>query len=154
MKSKILPIAGDASFRSFYRLKLSKKSKIIVVAHREKYKNLIAYTAVNRFLRKNKILAPKLYSHNFYKGFLLIEDFGNISFYKILCKTKNKIIVYKKLVDLLLKIQKIKPKPKVKNIKNGFHSIEKYSNKHLFKESNLFFDWYLPLFLTKKKLQL
>ena len=29
--------------------------------------------------------------------------------------------------------------------------LEKYSKKHLFKESNLFFDWYLPLFLKKKK---
>ena len=42
MKSKILPIAGDASFRSFYRLNLGKKSKIVVLASREKYKNLIA----------------------------------------------------------------------------------------------------------------
>ena len=59
--------------------------------------------------------------------------------------------IYKKLIDLLLKIQKIKPKLKIKNINNGLHIIEKYSNKYLFEESNLFFDWYLPLFLSKKK---
>ena len=59
--------------------------------------------------------------------------------------------IYKKLVDLLLKIQKIKPKSKIKNIQNNLHKVEKYSKKHLFKESNLFFDWYLPLFLSKKK---
>jgi len=52
---------------------------------------------------------------------------------------------------LLLKIQKIKPKSKIKNINNGLHIINKYSNKYLFKESDLFFDWYLPLFLNKKK---
>ena len=46
MKSKILPIAGDASFRTFYRFILNKKSKIIVSAKKEKYKNLIAYCAV------------------------------------------------------------------------------------------------------------
>ena len=151
MKFKILPIAGDASFRTFYRLVLNKTSKIIVLAKKEKNKNLVAYLAINQFLRQNKILAPKLYTHNYLKGIIIIEDFGDISFYKILLKKKNKLAIYKKLVDLLLKIQKIKPKSKIKNIKNGSYIIEKYSNKHLFRESNLFFDWYLPLFLNKKK---
>ena len=31
------------------------------------------------------------------------------------------------------------------------HVINKYSNKYLHKESDLFFDWYLPLFLNRKK---
>ena len=29
--------------------------------------------------------------------------------------------------------------------------MNKYSNKYLFQESDLFFDWYLPLFLSKKR---
>ena len=151
MKSKILAIAGDASFRTFYRLISNKSSKIIVVAKKEKYKNLIAYSAVNEFLRANKILAPKLYAYNYPRGIIVIEDFGDSSFYKILLKKKNKLIIYKKLVDLLLKIQKIKPKSKIKNINNKPHVINKYSNQFLHKESDLFFDWYLPLFLNKKK---
>jgi hypothetical protein len=151
MKFKIFPVAGDASFRTFYRLVLNKTSKIIVVAKKEKYKNLIAYSAINKFLRNNKILTPKLYTHNYSKGIIVIEDFGDLSFYTILLKKKDKLPTYKKLTDLLLKIQKIKPKLKIKNINNGSHIIEKYSNKYLFKESNLFFDWYLPLFLSKKK---
>ena len=151
MKFKILSIAGDASFRTFYRLSLNKSSKIIVLAKKEKYQNLVAYTSINKFLRNNKILTPKLYAHNYPKGIIVIEDFGDLSFYKILLKKKNKLPIYKKLVDLLLKIQKIKSKIKIKNINNGSHIIDKYSNKYLFKESNLFFDWYLPLFLSKKK---
>ena len=88
MKFKILPITGDASFRTFYRLVLNKTSKIIVLAKKEKYKNLVAYLAINQFLRQNKILAPKLYMHNYLKGIIIIEDFGDISFYKILLKKK------------------------------------------------------------------
>jgi len=151
MKSKILPIPEDASFRTFYRLILNKRSKIIVFAKKEKYKNLIAYSAINKFLRANKILAPKLYAHNYFRGIIVIEDFGDSSFFKVLVKKKNKLVIYKKLIDLLIKIQKIKPKSKIKNITNGSHIINKYSNKYLFKESDLFFDWYLPLFLNKKK---
>ena len=151
MKTKILPIAGDASFRTFYRFISNKSSKIIVFAKKEKYKNLIAYSAINKFLRANKILAPKLYAHNYPKGTIVIEDFGDLSFYKVLLKKKNKLIIYKKLVDLLIKIQKIKPKSKIKSISNRSHVMNKYSNKYLFKESDLFFDWYLPLLLSKKK---
>jgi len=152
MNYKISKIAGDASFRKFYRITLNKKSKIIVFAQKEKYKNLIAYSAINRFLRHNKILAPKLYSHNYSKGIILIEDFGDNLFHKILIKHKNKLLIYKKLVNLLLKIQKIKPQNKVKNINNSTHLIEKYSKKHLQRESDLFFKWYLPLVISKKKL--
>ena len=151
MRSKILPITEDASFRTFYRIILNKKSRVIVLAKKEKYKNLIVYSTINKFLRVNKILAPKLYMHNFSKGVIIIEDFGNFSFYEALLKNKNKLIIYKKLVDLLLKIQKIKPKSKIKNINNKPHVINKYSNQFLHKESDLFFDWYLPLFLNKKK---
>jgi len=151
MKSKILPISADASFRNFYRIILKKNSKIIVFAEKEKYQNLIAYSAINKFLRKNKILAPKLFTHNYKKGIIVIEDFGDLSFYKVLSKQKNKFIIYKKLVNLLLKIQKIEPRTNLKAINGKQHIIRKYSNKFLHKESDLFFDWYLPLFFKKKK---
>ena len=151
MKYKILPIAGDASFRKFYRFILNNNSKIIVSSKEEKYKNLVAYSAINKFLRKNKILAPKLLAHDYLKGIIVIEDFGDISFHKVLLKQKKKLTTYKKLIDLLLKIQKIKPKSRIKNIIDKPHVINKYSNKYLHKESDLFFDWYLPLFLNKKK---
>ena len=68
MKIKILPITGDASSRIFSRIILKKENKIIVYAKNDKYKNLAAYTAVNKFLRNNKVLAPKLVAHNYEKG--------------------------------------------------------------------------------------
>ena len=151
MKFKILPITEDASFRKFYRFISNNSSKIIVSSKKEKYKNLVAYTAINKFLRRNKILAPKLIAQDYSKGIIVIEDFGDISFHKILLRQKKKLTTYKKLIDLLLKIQKIKPKLSIKNILGTHHVINKYSNKYLHKESDLFFDWYLPLFFEKKK---
>ena len=153
MNFKISRIAGDASFRRFYRLVLNKSNKIIVLANKKKYENLIAYTAINKFLRNNKILTPKLYDYDFSKGVILIEDFGDLSFYKVLIKKKNKLKIYKKLINLLIKIQKIKTKKKIKTINNKSHIIKKYTKKYLFQESDLFFDWYLPLFLSKKKVK-
>jgi len=151
MKYEILQIASDASFRRFYRFVFNKKSKIIVLATKEKYKNLVAYSTINKFLRNNKILAPKLYLHDYSKGIIIIEDFGGTSFHSVLLKKKNQLPIYKKLVNLLIKIQKIKPKKKIKNILNKSHIVDEYSGKFLHKESDLFFDWYLPLFLRKNK---
>ena len=51
MHSKLLAIAGDASFRTFYRFVSNKGNKIIVFAKKEKYKNLIVYSSINKFLR-------------------------------------------------------------------------------------------------------
>ena len=151
MTFKIQSIAGDASFRKFYRFILNNNSKIIVSSKKEKYKNLVAYTAINKFLRENKIFTPRLLEHDYPKGVIVIEDFGNLSFHKVLLKKKQKLTTYKKLIDLLIKIQKIKPKSKIKNIISKAYVINKYSNKYLHKESDLFFEWYLPLFLSKKK---
>ena len=72
MSYKLIPIKRDASFREFYRQILNNKKRIIVLAQREIYQNLIAYTAVNKFLRQNGILAPKLYDYNFKKGIVSI----------------------------------------------------------------------------------
>ena len=152
VKYKISQIAGDASFRKFYRVVENKKSKIIVFAKKEKYKNLIAYTAVNKFLRDNNILAPKLFENNYKLGSIIIEDFGNLSFHKILLKKNNKFSTYKQLIDLLLKIQTIKPKIHIKSIKKKTHFIDKYTEKYLHKESDLFFKWYLPVIIHKKKI--
>jgi hypothetical protein len=151
LKHKLKPIAGDASHRKFFRLKKSNKSKIFIFSKKEKYKNLIAYFAINNFLRSQKILAPKIYSHNFNKGMVVVEDFGDLTYYKLLKKSKNKLAIYKKLVDLLLKIEKIKAKSNIKIIGKKRHNINKYSVGYLFKESDLFFDWYLPIVLNKKK---
>ena len=152
MKSKLQKIKSDASFRSFYRVTSNKKNQILVTAQKEKYSNLIAYMVINKILRKNKILAPKVYEHNYSKGTILIEDFGNLSFHKILSKKKKKLATYKNLVNLILKMQKINPKLKIKDIFNKNYVLKKYSNKYLHKESDLFFDWYLPLFFKKKKI--
>ena len=119
MTSRIIPIAGDASFRKFFRIIRKKNKKIIVFSDKEKYKNLVVYTAINQFLRNNKILAPKLYSIDYSKGSMVIEDFVDLSLYKVLIKSKNKLKIYKKIINLLIKIQNIKPKSKVRKINGG-----------------------------------
>ena len=151
-KSKIKKIKGDASFRKFYRKKIKNKKSIIVLATKEKEKNLLIYDAINSLLIKNKILAPKLYNENYKKNFIEIEDFGNETVFNLLKKKRCKrMILYKKSVNLLNKIQKIK-QTKIKNLKKKYYKIPVYNNKELFNETKLFTDWYVKKYVSKDKI--
>ncbi len=142
LKNKLYLIAGDASFRKFYRFK-SSKGKILVYCNRSKKSNLVNYVKVNNFLIKNKFLAPKVIKNSINKNYLIIQDLGNVSFKKYILSKKNKFIVFKKILDELIKIQKIKVKKQFSN----------YNQQKLKKELSLFFEWYLPEFFNNKKIR-
>ena len=139
-------LSGDASFRKFYRHK--KNKSIIVYCKKEKFKNLIIYEAVNRFLKKNNINTPKLISENYKKNFIEIEDLGNLTGLK---KYKSfKINNYKRLFKILKKIQNIKQK-KIKTLLKKIYKIPIYSDKLLLDEAKLFSNWYLPTKIKKNE---
>ena len=136
-------IKGDASFREFYRKKNKNFSSIIVLSKKEKLKNLIIYDAINKILRKNKILAPNLYKENYHKNYIEIQDFGDETIFKTLNKKKNNRIYYfKKIIKILNQIQLIK-NTNIKNFKKKNYKIPKYKPEILIKEASLFCDWYI-----------
>ena len=144
-------IKGDASFRKFYRKKSKNANSIIVLAKKEKIKNLIIYEAINRILNKNKILAPKLIKENYKKNYIEIQDFGDYTISKILKRKKvNKFLYFKKIIDLLIRIQLIKNRS-IKNFKNKIYHIPKYNEKILINEANLFSKWYAEENLKNSK---
>ena len=150
---KIKKISGDASFREFYRIEKNSKSTILVKANKDKYRNLIIYAAINELLIKNKIKAPKLIQEYFVQNMMEIENFGSLSFYIYIKKKKNKFNDYKKLVNLIIKLQKINFKKDIK-FHNNKIKIKKYNLFELHKESDLFFDWYLKNNGNKKKFKI
>ena len=94
---KLIKIKGDASFRTFFRKVNVQQNSIIVSAKKEKFQNLIVYDAINKILRKNKVLAPDLYNENYRKNFIEIEDFGNKTILnEIKKKKKINLIILKK----------------------------------------------------------
>ena len=150
MNYKIKKISGDASFREFYRLKKNNKTSIIVSAKKNKYKNLIVYSAINNILNSNKIHAPRLISNHYKNNIIEISDLGDKSFYDFIVSKKNKLNEYKSLIKLIIKLQKIKIK-KIYKLGKFKVKLPKYTSSHLHKESDLFFDWYLKYSLKKKK---
>jgi aminoglycoside/choline kinase family phosphotransferase len=142
MQYKIKKISGDASFREFYKIEKNFKSTILVKANKDKFRNLIIYAAVNELLIKNKINAPKLIQEYFSSNMMEIENLGDCSFLEYVKNKKNKFNDYKKLINLIIKLQNIKFKKNIR-FKNNIIKINKYNLSELHKESDLFFDWYL-----------
>ena len=146
---KLKEIKGDASFRRFYRNK--ENNSILVYAKKEKFKNLLIYDSINKILIKNKILAPKLLSHNYKDHLMEVEDFGDNTLFKILeNKKNNKELIFKKILKTLNKLQSIKDK-NVINFKNQKYKVREYDNKILSNEANLFSEWYVPRKLNTLK---
>ena len=146
-------LKGDASHRKFFRKKYNGVNSIVILAEKDKFKNLLVYDAISKILNKNKILAPKLYQENYKKNNIEVEDFGNETIFKILKKSKkNKFLYFKDIIKLLNQIQSIKDK-KIKNFKNEYYRIPEYKNKILMQEANLFCEWYAKKNLSKNKRQ-
>ncbi len=146
---KLIKIKSDASFRTFFRKINVQQNSVIVSAKKEKFQNLIVYDAINKILRKNKLLAPNLYNENYRKNFIEIEDFGDKTMLsEIKNKNKNKFNYFKKIIDLLIKVQLIKDR-KVYTFKNKKYSIPKYDKRILIQEANLFCDWYVKSKFSK-----
>ena len=148
-KPYLRKIKSDASFRKFYRKKKNKFTSIIVKAYREKEKNLLIYDSINKILIKNKVFAPRLYNEKYANNFIEIEDFGDETFYKLFKKKTNKFLYFKRIIEILNKIQSIKDR-KIKNFKNKNYTIPQYDRKILIEEANLFCNWYIKKRLKKK----
>ena len=151
MQYKLKKIRSDASFREFFRLKKGNKTSIIVTARKERYRNLIAYSAINKFLRGKGIHTPKTISQHFSEGIMEIEDFGDNTLFHSIRKSKNIFPYYKKSINVILKLQKIKPINKIKIKSNRNLKFDNYNLKNLHKDSDLFLNWYLPGVLGKRK---
>ena len=144
-------LKGDASPRIFFRNKKKNSSSIIVYANKDKKLNLLIYDSINKILLKNNILAPKLLSENYSKNYIEIQDFGNETIFNLFKKRGvNKLVIFKRIIKLLSKIQLIGQR-KIKNFKKKNYKIPIYQPKILLKESKLFADWYVDKKINKSQ---
>src|SRR5436305_9414527 len=79
------PLAGDASFRRYYRLSDGGRRAVLMDAPPPvEQEKVAAYVAVANYLRKLGLSAPEIYAEDCPHGFLLIEDFGDDGYTKLL----------------------------------------------------------------------
>ena len=69
-------MAGDASFRRYFRVLSQEQSWVVMDAPPDK-ENCVAYVAISKALRKLGLMSPEIFKADMTAGFLLITDFGD-----------------------------------------------------------------------------
>lgn len=105
----IIPMPGDAGFRRYFRVKTNDKSYIMMDASLGA-ESLMAFIYIADALRMNKICAPEIFFKDIEQGFLLISDFGDKSYLKVLNYTNAKRY-YQHAITTLAKLQSIQVIP-------------------------------------------
>ena len=98
-------ISGDAGFRRYYRLAGSTPALLAVDAPPETEKNH-AFCHIAQLFRQYGIHAPQVYAVDYTRGFMLIEDMGDLVYWPLLTGQSHHAL-YDDAAQCLLKMQSI-----------------------------------------------
>jgi len=127
-------LPSDASFRSYERISFSDKSVMLMDSSKE-IDSILPFIKARDFLANKGLAVPEILARDIKNGFLLLEDFGDNTYTKILSVNNSLEIeqdLYKKAVDVLIHLHK----------KDYEHSFPEYTQEALMKEALLLIDWY------------
>ncbi len=107
-----------------------------------KYEEIMPFIKIARFLIENRFLAPNILAYDQFHGFILLQDFGDMTYSKFLANYRNydqkeqlELKIYQKACDVLTELNFTKfPK-----------NVAIYDSAILLREAMLFVDWYLLL---------
>ncbi len=129
---KLEQIKSDASFREYYRV--LGKNLLVMYAPKEKGESFINFEKINKILSSINLSVSNIYDIDYENNLMLIEDFGNEVFSKILDNNNEKDF-YLKSIQLLSYIHN--------HSDLEISNIERYTFDILINESELFIEWYL-----------
>lgn len=132
--NELIPLAGDASFRRYFRVLLHDKKFVVMDAPPDK-ENIHPFVAIAMAWQQYNIRVPEVLAHDLQQGFILLSDLGDDLYLNLLNAT-NVDSLYSKAVDALLQIQQCS-----QNISNW--PLPHFDGVTLQRELNLFLDWFL-----------
>ena len=95
------------------------------------------YIAVSRLLRNLGLSAPEVFAEDSKRGFLLIEDFGDDTYTRLLDSGADEWALYTLAVDTLVELQRAAERRSALNL-------PPYDTGRLLAEASLLVDWYAP----------
>lgn len=138
----ISPVGEDSAQRRYFRLEQDGKSAILMESVPDddplatpghKIRDFIRIAA---FLRESGLHTPAIYAADEKNGYVLLEDFGDVSFKKALEQGQPPQEVYTLATDVLAFIRT--------HIKAGSIALPDYCQSHVHAGRRRLVDWYIP----------
>ncbi|WP_164156073.1 aminoglycoside phosphotransferase family protein [Sandarakinorhabdus rubra] len=129
----VRPLAGDASFRRYFRVELAGRTAVLMDAPPDK-EDSGPFLAIGRHLDALGFSAPQPLATDLAQGLILLEDFGDARVNPVLAADpRAEEDIYAAAVDLLAELHRYPPT-----------DVPPYNEAELLREARLFPDWYLP----------
>ncbi|WP_404339881.1 aminoglycoside phosphotransferase family protein [Sphingomonas sp. MMS12-HWE2-04] len=131
--AEIRPLAGDASFRRYFRVVDHDRSAVLMDAP-PPHEDPRPFIAIARWLSERGFAAPRILHEDLANGLVLIEDFGDARMRETVeAAPESELRLYEAAVDLLVRL--------------GGHSaadIRAYTLAEYQREAGLLAEWYCP----------
>jgi aminoglycoside/choline kinase family phosphotransferase len=131
------PLAGDASFRRYYRLAGHSRSAVLMDAP-PPHEDVGPFVFVAALLRELGLSAPEVLAEDHAEGFLLLEDFGDDTYTRLLKRGSDEPTLYTLAVDTLIALQRAAGTRVIPEL-------PAYDWERLLAEAALLVDWYRPI---------
>src|SRR4051794_24717495 len=133
-EAEILPLAGDASFRRYFRVVHGNRSAVLMDAP-PPHEDPRPFIAVAEWLSSSGLSAPEIISRDLDQGLLLLGDFGNERLKETLDRDpQREHELYALATDVLIHLHRNAPMEGLQP-----HGLEQWLT-----ELELFTEWYCP----------
>ena len=132
--AEILPLAGDASFRRYFRVVDGDRSAVLMDAP-PPHEDPRPFVAVAEWLSGRGLSAPDILARDLDRGLLLLDDFGTVRLRETAdADPHRERELYELATDVLIELHQHEPMPGLRA-----HGPEQW-----LEELKLFTDWYCP----------
>ena len=133
-EATIRPLAGDASFRRYFRVSEGERRAVLMDAP-PPHEETAPYLAVTGWLAERGFAAPAVHAHDPDQGLVLMEDLGDARMRETVdAAPHDELTHYRSAVDLLVELHRHPAGP-----------FRPYDHAELHREAGLFVEWYCPV---------
>ncbi len=129
---KLEKLAGDASFRRYFRVSDGSRRWVLMDAPPE-HEDVRPFLAVRVWMREAGLRVPELFGADIENGYLLLEDFGDLSWAEWMRRQEDPERLFPLATEQLGRLASARPK-----------GLGVFDRARMRAECDLYLDWYLP----------
>ena len=130
----VTPVAGDASFRRYFRVESATRGKAILMDAPPPHEDPRPFIHIAQYLNGHQFRAPKICATDLTRGLLLLEDFGDRRMREHLDEhPEDETAVYRAAIDAIVALAQTPP------VQSQGYDMATYM-----REVQLLSEWYMP----------